>query len=61
MQVGPRTAEGAERRAAFERFTQSRLDRAYRLAGLILRDQSEAEDAVSRHPGSCLTALSPAL
>jgi RNA polymerase sigma-70 factor, ECF subfamily len=46
MQLGPRTAEGAERRVAFARFTQSRLDRAYRLAGLILRDQSEAEDAV---------------
>jgi RNA polymerase sigma-70 factor, ECF subfamily len=36
----------AERRAAFDRFTQSRLQRAYRLAGLILRDPSEAEDAV---------------
>ena len=31
---------------AFERFTQNRLDRAYRLAGLVLRDPSEAEDAV---------------
>jgi len=36
----------AERRAAFDRFTQNRLERAYRLAGLILRDQSAAEDAV---------------
>jgi RNA polymerase sigma factor (sigma-70 family) len=36
----------AERRAAFDRFTQNRLERAYRLAGLILRDASEAEDAV---------------
>jgi RNA polymerase sigma-70 factor, ECF subfamily len=36
----------AERRAAFDRFTQTRLQRAYRLAGLILRDASEAEDAV---------------
>ncbi|HEX7491661.1 MAG TPA: sigma-70 family RNA polymerase sigma factor [Candidatus Limnocylindrales bacterium] len=36
----------AERREAFDRFTQSRLDRAYRLAGLILRDPSAAEDAV---------------
>jgi RNA polymerase sigma-70 factor (ECF subfamily) len=36
----------AERRAAFERFTQGRLERAYRLAGLVLRDPSEAEDAV---------------
>jgi DNA-directed RNA polymerase specialized sigma24 family protein len=48
IQVGARTSEGteAERRAAFEQFTQSRLERAYRLAGLVLRDQSEAEDAV---------------
>src|ERR1035437_2525474 len=46
MQMGPRASERTERRSAFERFTQSRLDRAYRLAGLILRDQSEAEDAV---------------
>lgn len=46
MHVGPRPTEGAERRAAFERFTQTRLDRAYRLAGLILRDGFEAEDAV---------------
>jgi RNA polymerase sigma-70 factor (ECF subfamily) len=36
----------AERRDAFARFTQSRLERAYRLAGVILRDASEAEDAV---------------
>jgi RNA polymerase sigma-70 factor (ECF subfamily) len=36
----------AERRAVFDRFTQNRLERAYRLAGLILRDRSEAEDAV---------------
>jgi RNA polymerase sigma factor (sigma-70 family) len=36
----------AERRAAFGRFTQNRLERAYRLAGLVLRDPSEAEDAV---------------
>jgi RNA polymerase sigma-70 factor, ECF subfamily len=35
-----------ERRVAFDRFTQKRLQRAYRLAGLILRDASEAEDAV---------------
>jgi len=46
MQIGPRASQRTERRSAFERFTQSRLDRAYRLAGLILRDQSEAEDAV---------------
>lgn len=36
----------ARRRAAFDRFTQARLQRAYRLAGLVLRDSSEAEDAV---------------
>ncbi|HEX7591849.1 MAG TPA: RNA polymerase sigma factor [Candidatus Limnocylindrales bacterium] len=36
----------AERRAAFDRFTQARLQRAYRLAGRVLRDPSEAEDAV---------------
>jgi len=48
IHVAARTSEGseAERRAAFEQFTQSRLERAYRLAGLVLRDQSEAEDAV---------------
>jgi RNA polymerase sigma factor (sigma-70 family) len=36
----------AERRAVFERFTQGRLERAYRLAGFILRDPVETEDAV---------------
>ncbi len=48
IHVGARTSEGpeAERLAAFEQFTQGRLERAYRLAGLILRDPSEAEDAV---------------
>ncbi len=48
IQVGPLVPGGteAERRAAFERFTQERLERAYRLAGVILRDRSEAEDAV---------------
>jgi RNA polymerase sigma-70 factor (ECF subfamily) len=35
-----------DRRRAFERFTQSRLERAYRLAGVVLRDSFEAEDAV---------------
>ena len=47
-QVGTRTSggTGVERRVAFERFTQSRLERAYRLAGILLRDPSEAEDAV---------------
>lgn len=46
--MGPRTgrAAEAERRAAFERFTQGRLERAYRLAGLLVRDRYEAEDAV---------------
>jgi RNA polymerase sigma-70 factor (ECF subfamily) len=34
------------RRAAFARFTDERLARAYRLAGVILRDLTEAEDAV---------------
>ena len=36
----------AERQLAFERFTGARLDRAYRLAGMLLRDRMEAEDAV---------------
>lgn len=36
----------AARRAAFARFTDERLVRAYRLAGVILRDAHEAEDAV---------------
>jgi len=35
-----------DRARAFERFTQHRLDRAYRLAGLVLRDPVGAEDAV---------------
>jgi RNA polymerase sigma-70 factor (ECF subfamily) len=35
-----------DRARAFERFTDARLERAYRLAGLLLRDRSEAEDAV---------------
>jgi RNA polymerase sigma-70 factor (ECF subfamily) len=36
----------AERRRAFAIFTERRLDGAYRLAGVILRDPVEAEDAV---------------
>jgi DNA-directed RNA polymerase specialized sigma24 family protein len=36
----------ADRRRAFDQFTQSRLEREYRLAAIILRDASEAEDAV---------------
>ena len=48
IHVGARALDGAdpERRVAFERFTERRLQRAYRLAGLFLRDPSEAEDAV---------------
>lgn len=41
-----RDRQTVERREAFDRFTQSRLERAYRLAGIILRDRSAAEDAV---------------
>jgi RNA polymerase sigma-70 factor, ECF subfamily len=37
---------GSSRERVFERFTQSRLERAYRLAAVILRDAFEAEDAV---------------
>jgi RNA polymerase sigma-70 factor, ECF subfamily len=37
---------GASRQRVFERFTQTRLERAYRLAAVILRDAFEAEDAV---------------
>ena len=33
-------------REAFERLTAARLDRAYRLAGIVLGDPSEARDAV---------------
>ncbi len=36
----------AERRGAFERLTQGRLDRAYRLAAALLGDADEAQDAV---------------
>jgi RNA polymerase sigma-70 factor (ECF subfamily) len=48
IHVGDGMYVGAEaaRRAAFEQFTQRRLECAYRLAGLILRDPFEAEDAV---------------
>ncbi len=38
--------EGAERSAAFRRLADSHLTEAYRLARLILRDSTEAEDAV---------------
>jgi RNA polymerase sigma-70 factor (ECF subfamily) len=36
----------SDRRNAFERLTQGRLDRAYRLAATILDGDSEAQDAV---------------
>ncbi len=41
-----RAEAAAVRRAEFVRFTDLRLARAYRLAGVILRDAGEAEDAV---------------
>ena len=41
-----RIEAAAARRVAFARFTEERLARAYRLAGVILRDADEAEDAV---------------
>ncbi len=46
--VGPVASGGteAERGVAFERFSQDRLERAYHLASVILRDGGEAEDAV---------------
>jgi RNA polymerase sigma factor (sigma-70 family) len=46
--VGPLTPgrTDAEREAAFDRLTQARLERAYRLASMLLRDSIEAEDAV---------------
>jgi RNA polymerase sigma-70 factor, ECF subfamily len=48
IDVGPVVSAGteAERRAAFERFSQDRLERAYRLASVILRDGTDAADAV---------------
>lgn len=48
INVGPVVSGGteAERRVAFERFSQDRLERAYRLASVILRDGADAEDAV---------------
>ena len=36
----------AQRRLAFERLTKGRLDRAYRLAAMVLDDAEEAQDAV---------------
>jgi len=40
------SGELTARRLAFERFTAQRLARAYRLATLVLRSATEAEDAV---------------
>ncbi len=41
-------ARGGEtiRRRAFDEFTEGRLERAYHLAGVVLRDAVEAQDAV---------------
>jgi RNA polymerase sigma-70 factor (ECF subfamily) len=39
-------APADERHSDFERLTQQRLARAYRLAGVLLRDEQEAQDAV---------------
>jgi RNA polymerase sigma-70 factor (ECF subfamily) len=44
--VGTHGSSEADRRHAFASFTERRLDGAYRLAGVILRDTIEAEDAV---------------
>jgi RNA polymerase sigma-70 factor, ECF subfamily len=46
MRPRPSAQSATEREAAFQRLTQARLERAYRLASILLRDQSEAEDAV---------------
>jgi RNA polymerase sigma factor (sigma-70 family) len=48
VQVVPHTTEGevAAREVAFRQFTQSRLERAYRLAAIVLRHPDEAEDVV---------------
>ncbi len=46
MQSGRETVRLDGPRLAFDRLTQARLDRAYRLAVALLRDQGEAEDAV---------------
>jgi len=40
------SSAASARRVAFQRLTDQRLARAYRLATLILRDATEAEDAV---------------
>ena len=46
VQAGKLGETPVERRAAFERLTQGRLDRAYRLAAALLGDPDEAQDAV---------------
>lgn len=46
VRVRGTSAVEAERWVAFERFTQGRLERAYRLAALLLHDPVEAQDAV---------------
>jgi RNA polymerase sigma-70 factor (ECF subfamily) len=48
IRVGPTASSRAEaeRRAAFERFSQPRLERAYHLASVVLRNGNDAEDAV---------------
>lgn len=46
VEASEAAASARERREAFDRFTQSRLDRAYSLAACLLRDSLEAEDAV---------------
>lgn len=46
MQVGTLGETPQERRVAFERLTQGRLDRTYRLAAVLLGDPDEAQDAV---------------
>jgi RNA polymerase sigma-70 factor, ECF subfamily len=46
VQVGEQGNGLAERRSAFERLTQGRLDRAYGLATALLGDPDEAQDAV---------------
>lgn len=48
ISVGAPSGESqlADQREAFDRLTQARLDRAYRLAATILAGDAEAEDAV---------------
>ena len=46
VQVGTVEDKAAERLVMFERLTQGRIDRAYRLASALLGDPDEAQDAV---------------